>query len=340
MKQGKSRYVYIALTSVLLLFRTETGVFGDKEKTAQIEAELLAALGKKGLLNKEESAEKTKDDPEEKRLKLAGFAPIPYKIKEGRLSLQREACFSAFGLEQVLIRNSRGYLAINDILAKSETSLENNKGGVDGDWFQEGSNGEKFGYVSLRALLKIMESQDPILVCLEQKDSFSRALMHSIQSGGVTAARGEDGEEEELAINGETTITSRAFLGRLYLSKTRACALSGLDPHSVTVSFLREFLSNADSCFLDGEKEDFVSAEALLALLNREVDGIARASSSDCHKHHWQNLISAVQTEAPRLRTRIKMAAFREGTAVLKYGLKMENLGITMALILLNSVRY
>ena len=46
---------------------------------------------------------------------------------------------------------------------------------------------ERYAYISVPALLAVLESHDPIIVCLEDKESFTQALLAAVQSGASEA---------------------------------------------------------------------------------------------------------------------------------------------------------
>lgn len=75
----------------------------------------------------------------------------------------------------------RGYRPINDLLQRN---------GMDLSRCYLSCATEKFSYISILALLSLLvESQDPILICLEGKEAFAQALLKAFQIGVARAIR-------------------------------------------------------------------------------------------------------------------------------------------------------
>ena len=345
LKQGKSKYVYVSLRALFLLFETEFGPFKDKEKMANMKKEIIKSLHDQGFLNNEDKRnsnfEKMTPSKSSKYIILgSGFSPIRYRIKEGRLYVHRRSCFDTFGLEKVIMTCTKGYSPINGILLRAGMKL--------GDCYLSGKR-ERFAYISMNALLTLLESQDPLLICLEKKERFFEALLTTVQSGvantityNETTADSKESPVRKIFIGSsegdKKPLPFKLCGNRMYLSRHTSYAMSGLydkaeqahgdyDIFEEPTAPLTDRGIDAGNCFLSdgGDPYAYISVDALLILMNLDGD-ISRAA--DYNKLIWKNLISAISLEAPKLKVHVKMTEFRTvliQTLLDKYVFFLEN---------------
>ena len=88
-----------------------------------------------------------------------------YRVRDGVLYVHRKTSFESVGLERVVLTQGRGFGPINHILSKA--------GLAEAGCFLAGRR-EKYAYISITALLAVLESHDPIIVCLEDKEDFTQ----------------------------------------------------------------------------------------------------------------------------------------------------------------------
>ncbi|XP_059090175.1 uncharacterized protein LOC131885977 [Tigriopus californicus] len=327
-RQGKSKYCNISLHALFCLFETEFGPFKDKTKVNLLKSEILEAMNEQNcvpdvhLLQKlgEEGAN---DATSEKMIKIgSGFKPIRYKIKDNVLFLQRRACFDNIGLEKAIMTCTRGYTPINDILSRN---------GFDLTQSYLGGKRERFAFISVQALLTILDAQEPMIVCLENKEKFIEALLTTFQSGAAHALtfNSTKAEADLPAVHKLILMTCNQAIpfkicgNRIYLSRHISYGFAGLydkaegtschgeyDIFEDPVTPLKDRGLQGSDCFLNdgGDNFAYISIDGLLVLMNLDGD-ISRAG--DYNRLIWKNLLEAIGMESPKLRVHIKMTEFK-----------------------------
>jgi len=301
LRQGKTKFAFIRLDAAITLLRCDNCAgerFGNQEGLI---ANILEALKERGI-----QGEKSILD---KGIKICpSFAPIQYKLIDGCLYLHRKSCFEILNLESALLATKKGYGAINSILSMA---------GLEPSSCYQSSRNQKYGYISCLALLRILESKEPLIVCLPIKDRFFHGLLERLQNGAV-----EELQNSLLEVGGGR-IEVVARDGILFLNRQQALVLAGLDAGEALAEFedptsaLEERGLRRDGCFMQkGEDRlGWISLIALLVLISLETEvGEGREGSVA-----WRDLLSAVAMQEPRLRQQIAVDSFRHSllTAVL-----------------------
>lgn len=328
-RQGKSKYCNISLHALFCLFETEFGPFKDKAKVNLLKTEILEAVQEQNCVPDLHSLQKLgeegpNDSTSEKMIKIgSGFKPIRYKIKDKVLYLQRRACFDNIGLEKAIMTCTRGYTPINDILGRN---------GFDLTQCYLGGKRERFAFISVQALLTILDTQDPMIVCLENKEKFMEALLTTFQSGAAHALtfNSTKSEADLPAVHKLTLMTCNHAIpfkicgNRIYLSRHISYGFAGLydkaegtschgeyDIFEDPVTPLNDRGLQGSDCFLNdgGDSFAYISIDGLLVLMNLDGD-ISRAG--DYNKLIWKNLLEAIGMESPKLRVHIKMTEFKK----------------------------
>ena len=320
LRQGKSKYCFISLSALLVLFETDFGPFKSKERTSALKNAIFEALKARGFVNEVDDLTKvkTKPEPNSEVIELDGaeFRPIRFRTKNNELFVNRRMCFEAIELEKAIMSCPRGYAPINEVLQRA---------GVDLHRCYLSGKRERFAFISLAALFTLLlESQDPLLICLKKKDKFAEALMSAFQRG-VCRHHQADSEEEsafDLDIGNDQRIATRLRNDRVFLDRHTAYTLAGLydkpfEAHGDYDIFeqpwkpLRDRQMDVRSRFFGDDSDDphkFISIDALLVLMNLDGD-ISRAA--DFQKVLTKSLIEAVALEAPKLKIHVQMSDFR-----------------------------
>eukprot|EP00096_Caligus_rogercresseyi_P004615 TRINITY_DN1897_c0_g1_i1.p1 TRINITY_DN1897_c0_g1~~TRINITY_DN1897_c0_g1_i1.p1 ORF type:complete len:1520 (-),score=534.45 TRINITY_DN1897_c0_g1_i1:436-4995(-) len=298
LRQGKSKYLFISLHAALLLFQTEFGPFKDKEK---LRSEMLEALKEHGLTFTERKGKRRSHD----ELTMGNeFPRLKYRIKDELIYIHRKSLFEHLGLQKVILSGAKGFEPLNAILVNCGLSL---------DKAYIGSRQEMYSYMSLEAALLILDSQEPLMVCLQRREKFLTSLLLTIQ-GAIGSILGS-----EVILKEGKAIPCKFNRNRVYLLRHTCYSLSGLYDKSSSLSDydiyeypaapLADRGFTPEDCFLPegGDEYAYISIDALLVLMNLDGD---RGSSSHA-KPHWENLISAISLEVPKLKVRVKMEAFR-----------------------------
>ena len=301
LKQGKSKYGFISLHSVWLLFQTGSGPFRNKAKNKLIYAEILDALNKLGIHETRQQPKTVdQDEHQAKLLKLTSEFPyLRYQIKEGAVFVDRQISFECFGLDKVIVTCSRGYGPINEILMRSGLKVS--------DCYLEGPS-EKFAYISLLALIRLLEANDPLLNCLETREKFMQAVMLALQSGVVSV--GEElvavNEERCIKLGESVEIPFRTFGGRIFLSRAHSYSAADFDGSPVEDSYLRACGFVPEDCFLpDGEEfRGYIAADALILMIGCIL-------KNEPQKVPSTDLLRAILSETPKLRAKIKISNLR-----------------------------
>ena len=92
------------------------------------------------------------------------------------------------------------------------------------------SKHHNYSYVSIFAILQLLQSQDPLIVCLEKKDKFLLGLLNILQQAAIETI-GADSETEStsphLYFNDEP-LQIKCLDGRVYFNKASVFQISGL----------------------------------------------------------------------------------------------------------------
>ena len=318
LKQGKSKYVYVSLYAVIVLFQTEFGPFKDKDA---LKTDILNSLRDLGLIKDNHHSNKSiviNHETSFKYLKLISENnyTFRYKIRGNNLYLHRKSVFEATGLERAIMSGSRGYEPINSILLSSELDFES---------IYLKSKREKYAYISLAAILYVLDSKDPIIVCLENKEKFYVALLSTIQY-----YIGDSLKNDKINFNLEgTKINYKFWNHRLYLLRHTCYSLSGLydkatfinngeyDIYEDPLEPLLHRGMKGPECFLSegGDEFAYISVDALLVLMNLDGGADNRTSlssnTSSTLKLNWNDVISAISYEVPKLKIFVKMVSFK-----------------------------
>ena len=230
LRQGKTKFAFIRLDAAITLLRSDICAGNQEELVANI----LEALKERGI-----QGEKSILD---KGIKICpSFAPIQYKLIDGCLYLHRKSCFEILNLETALLATKKGYGAINSILSMA---------GLEPSSCYQTSRNQKYGYISCLALLRILESKEPLIVCLPIKDRFFHGLLERLQNGAV-----EELQNSLLEVAGGR-IEVMARDGILFLNRQQALILAGLEAGEALAEFddptsaLEERGLRRDGCFM------------------------------------------------------------------------------------------
>lgn len=301
LRQGKTKFAFIRLDAAITLLRSDVCAgerFGNQEGLI---ANILEALKERGIQGEKGILDKG--------IKICpSFAPIQYKLIDGCLYLHRKSCFEILKLETALLATKKGYGAINSILSMA---------GLEPSSCYQTSRNQKYGYISCLALLRILESKEPLIVCLPIKDRFFHGLLERLQNGAVAELQNSLLE----VAGGRIEVMARD--GILFLNRQQALILAGLEAGEALAEFedptsaLEERGLRRDGCFMQkGEDRlGWISLVALLVLISLETEvGEGREGSVA-----WRDLLSAVAMQEPRLRQQIAVDSFRHSllTAVL-----------------------
>ncbi|XP_040583813.1 uncharacterized protein [Lepeophtheirus salmonis] len=310
LKQGKSKYVFISLHAVILLFQTEFGPFKDKSKLMN---EILDSLKEHGLVHEKKTTKRSRSN----NITVGcDFPRLKYRIKNDMIYIHRKSLFEHLGLEKVIMSGPKGFEPINVILTNCGLDLNTS-------YIQ--SRQEKYSYISLEGVLLILDSQNPLMVCLENRERFYTSLLITIQSsiGSLIMSRGN-----EVILNNEK-IPCKFNRNRLYLLRHTCYSLSGLydksssfknseyDIYEYPSAPLKDRGFSTEDCFFSdcGDDYAYISVDALLILMNLDGD-LANRSNSGV-RHQWENIIAAINVEVPKLKIRVKMEKFRSN--LIKY---------------------
>ncbi|CAB4061014.1 unnamed protein product [Lepeophtheirus salmonis] len=310
LKQGKSKYVFISLHAVILLFQTEFGPFKDKSKLMN---EILDSLKEHGLVHEKKTTKRSRSN----NITVGcDFPRLKYRIKNDMIYIHRKSLFEHLGLEKVIMSGPKGFEPINVILTNCGLDLNTS-------YIQ--SRQEKYSYISLEGVLLILDSQNPLMVCLENRERFYTSLLITIQSsiGSLIMSRGN-----EVILSNEK-IPCKFNRNRLYLLRHTCYSLSGLydksssfknseyDIYEYPSAPLKDRGFSTEDCFFSdcGDDYAYISVDALLILMNLDGD-LANRSNSGV-RHQWENIIAAINVEVPKLKIRVKMEKFRSN--LIKY---------------------
>ena len=327
LRNKKAKYGFISVYACMLLFKTEFGAFKDKKRVGRLRRELMAALSDQGLLDNCDITFKdltTPKKPSETETVLTigqDFPSFKYKIKDGFVFIHRKTCFEAVGIEQAIMANSRGFGAVNSILESYNIDLEK--------CYLKGKQ-EQFAYISLEAMLVLLESSDPLLICLARKQDFLDALLEELQRGAhkvlqsqfvIHSLTGEDNQltyqfplsSDQLKVKG---IACKFENGKFYLKRKLSYLMSGITEKRLMdekrpeneAKVIQDIGLSPEANFV-GEGSDphaYISLSALLSLTSLH-DG----KNASYRELMWTDLLSALLKETPKLKFQVKMREFR-----------------------------
>ncbi len=314
LRQGKSKYVFMSMEALQCLFQTDFGPFKDKQRVESVRKELVTALAKQDVRVDGINLQGDRKDaklPGQSHLYIGkDFSPVPYKKKKGSLFLHRKTCFEALGLEKEIMTCPRGFGPVNDILKRNDISLKK---------AYLPSKSEDFAYMSLTALITVLESQDSLVICLEKRDKFSDSVLGALEAG---AAKGLLEKSGHIQVNDRGIAYRSNSDGRLFYDRNACYQLSGLydkqknlvrgdyDIFRDPATPLSDRGLDATKYFIGdgGDSFAFISLAALLIIMS--LDGEV-SRPANFNKLLWKNLLAAVTIEAPRLETHLRMSAFR-----------------------------
>lgn len=304
-KYGKSKYAFISLPAAHTLLRTEIGPLKDASRTRRLTEEIFTALNEQGII-------KSVPDDVEKGIKICeDFPPIRYRVLDSKLFLNRKACFECLGLESAVLSSKKGYSAINAILLL---------GGLDLSTCYIATKHQRYSYISCSALVQLLQSRDPLMVCLNNKGQFLLGLLSALQSGAVRVLGGEEG--------GGVFHLSEDFLpykyqgGQIFLSRKIAYTLAGMDSqagwsnnpdlYDDPTGVLVERGLDPDTAFLAeyGDRKCWLSMNSLFVLMG-SGPGLEEGVGNCYQTVAWRDLLSAIAIQEPRLRNHLKMETFK-----------------------------
>lgn len=224
---GKNKYAFLSLEAVLLLLR------GQEEQDLLVR-EMVEALGERGIAPREDEARGIRILPE--------YPTVSYRVVDGCLYLHRKSCFDMIGLEAAILGSKKGYSAVTAILVLC---------GLEPASCHHSSRSGRYSYISCLALLRLLESREPLVVCLAAKDRFLSFLLARLQEGALACL----GPCTSLQI-GPQVLGARGYGGKLYLLRREVLALTSLCEASVgdeVEVLLRERgLEPAEHCLHEG----------------------------------------------------------------------------------------
>ena len=136
-------------------------------------------------------------------------------MAKGRLFLNTKSCLELHNLESSVLSSKKGYGAINTILSTS---------GLEVSSCYLATRGQRYHYISRPALLRILESKDPLIVCLARKDELRQGLLGAVQAGAL-AVLGSSRPVLEVAFH---QLQCRTRGNVLFLQRPLAYSMSGL----------------------------------------------------------------------------------------------------------------
>ena len=136
-------------------------------------------------------------------------------MAEGLLFLHRKSYFKLLKLETAVLSSKKGYGAINTILSTSGLELSS---------CYLAARGQRYHYISCLALLRLLESKDPLIVCLARKDELRQGLLGAVQAGALAML----GSSRPVLEVGFHQLQCRARGEVLFLHRPLAYSMSGL----------------------------------------------------------------------------------------------------------------
>ena len=261
LQHHKAKYGFISVYAAMMLFKTDFGPFKDKKRILKLKKELNNALTNQGFVyngkwinskvnenqfSKEGSPPESSSDlyslcnenldkgttKEPYNYIEIGSFKLKYRIKGGnKLFLHRKTCFEAIGIEQSILSCTRGYTSnrgfsgINNILKAAR---------IDTDKCYLKGKQEQYAYISLEAILVLLDSEDPLLVCLENKQDFADSLLFILQKGVAAVLNGTQDScgwfpiKSEANNSNDTQIPFKFKSGKIFLRRDICYDLSGI----------------------------------------------------------------------------------------------------------------
>jgi len=210
-----------------------------------------------------------------------------------------------------VLSSKKGYSAINNILSL---------GGLDVTKCYIATKQQRYSYISCTALIHLLQSRDPLIVCLRNKDNFLAGLLSALQAGAV-AALGLKDEEGELQLD-VGSLQFKCQNDIMFLHRHAAYSMSGLydqvawrddniydDPSGV----LAERGIDIETAFLSDGEERFawLSVHALFILMGCGPS-VGDGGAESYQTVAWRDLLSAVALQEPRLRNHMKIDQFKK----------------------------
>jgi len=303
-KYGKSKYAFISLPAAHTLLRSEIGPLKDAVRTRKLTAEIFTALSEQGVM-------KSVPDDIESSIKISAEYPgIKYRVQEGKLFLNRQSCFECLGLESAVLSSKKGYSAINTILELS---------GLDISTCYIPTKQQRYSFISCQALVQLLQSRDPLMVCLRNKEQFLSGLLAALQAGALCVLGAEHtGGVFHLS---ESSLPYRCKGGQIFLCRHTAYSLAGIDKQAELAG--QDLYSNPTSILVDrgvdpdtagmaedGDRFYWLSLHSLFVLMG-SGPGLEEGMENCYQTVAWRDLLSAVALQEPRLRNHIKMEAFK-----------------------------
>ena len=210
LRHGKSKYAFISVSAATVLLRSDIGYLKDIEKSSRLLEEIHQALDCQNILRRSV-------DKKESLTVLEDFPDIKYKLLDGKLFLHRKSTFECLNLEESLLNNKKGYQSLNNVLKLNS---------VDIDQCYLASRQQNYCYISCFALLQLLQSQDPLIVCLRNKDRFLSGLLNILQQAAVSSFNPRSAKHH-LYFN-EKPLEVKCHDGSVYLHKASVYQISGL----------------------------------------------------------------------------------------------------------------
>jgi len=286
----KSKYAFISLSAISTLLRSDVGPLSERPKTRMFVKDLFAALKKNDLVRDSCS------DPERSvniRVDEEVY-PLKYKIEGGILFLHRKSCFECIGLESTILSSKKGYSSINGTLRLAGLALET---------CYIASKQQRYSYISVMALIQLLLSRDPLIVCLGKKDRFLRGLLSALEAGlpaGLASLKLESGTVVQVQHQPDGPLLlphpATLQLAKLPAGQTLLAVEVG---EGASELLIERGLEPSTALLAGPEPGRWVSLPALLVLLTapRLTDPEPEVA--------WRDLLSALARQEPRLRQQI-----------------------------------
>ena len=293
-KHGKSKYAFISIAAASVLLRSDLGHMKDNTKSLSFIEDLLETIDTQNILNK--NSEQKQDLTV---TILDEFPPIKYKILDGKLFLHKKSSFECLELESSVLNNRRGYSSLNNILKSA---------GLDVEKCYLASRQQKYCYISCLALIYLLQSQDPLIVCLTNKDRFMLGLIKVLQDAAV-GSLADTADQIEI---GEDVVDIKIQDGMIYLDRVKVAEVSGLqdsgksndvDPRDMLEE--RGLVCNA-ACLPRAEDAcGWISLHCLYLLLSSCI------AELNLQKVAWRDILSAISLYQPKIKTKLRLEDFK-----------------------------
>jgi len=289
MRYGKSKYAFISISAATVLLRSDICYLKDIEKATRLLEEIHQALDCQNILRggveKKEGLTVLECSPD-----------IRYKLLNGKLFLHRKSTFECLQLEESLLSSKKGYQSLNNILKLN---------GLDLAQCYLPSKYHNYSYISISALLHLLQSQDPLIVCLANKDRFLLGLLNILQQAAIETIfldSETDTTRPHLYFNDEPLVI-KCMDGRIYFDKASVFQMSGLAEKEAVLDWpadmtalLTEKGLDQDSAVVDGS---WLSLHYLYLLLSQASNQLTSSKVTS------RDILSAVALYEPRVRIKI-----------------------------------